>query len=183
MKNDLPKGFMVFDVESIGLHGDAFAVAWVMATADGTVIGEGAAHVPAGSVDGPEGSRKWVEDNVTLPSISLSCDTPRQMRDAFWDDWCRAKRLGFVLCAECCWPVETNFLSRCIADDMAREWHGPYPMYDIAMIRFAAGFDPLATEDRLPAELPCHQPLADSRQSLRLMLEAMQTALFADASH
>lgn len=172
--SDYPKGYMVFDVESIGLHGDAFAVAWVMTMLDGTVIGEGAAHIPAGSADGPDASRKWVEEHVSIPKISLSCDTPRQMRDAFWEAWMTAKKLKLALAAECSWPVETNFLSKCIADDPAREWMGPYPLFDVAMIRFAVALDPLGVEERRPEELPAHDPLADSRQSKRLLIEALE---------
>ena len=33
--------FMVFDVESIGLHGDGFAVAWVVVNREGERLGEG----------------------------------------------------------------------------------------------------------------------------------------------
>ena len=37
-----------------------------------------------------------------------------------------------------------------------------------------AGMDPMATYDRLPAELPRHDPLADARQSARLLVEALR---------
>jgi hypothetical protein len=72
------------------------------------------------------------------------------------------------------WPVEAHFLSECVADrPQEREWQGPYPLLDVASVRLAAGLDPLATVDRLPSELPAHDPLADSRQSARLLVEAL----------
>lgn len=169
-----PRGYMVFDVESVGLHGDAFAVAWVLATQGGKIVGEGAAHIPTGYAEGSQEGRDWIEANVTIPLISVSCESARAMRDLFWEAWTQAKTLGFALFAECLWPVEARFLSQCIADDPeAREWKGPYPFHDIASIRFRAGRDPLAIETRLPDELPAHNPLADARQSLRLLVDAM----------
>ena len=33
--------FMVFDVESVGLHGEGFAVAWVVVNIDGEKLDEG----------------------------------------------------------------------------------------------------------------------------------------------
>ena len=38
--------FMVFDVESIGLHGDGFAVAWVVVNRSGQRLGEGCMACP-----------------------------------------------------------------------------------------------------------------------------------------
>jgi hypothetical protein len=37
----------------------------------------------------------------------------------------------------------------------------------------SAGMNPLATYDRTPSELPRHNPLADARQSARLLSEAL----------
>jgi hypothetical protein len=36
-----------------------------------------------------------------------------------------------------------------------------------------SGRDPLATYERLPNELPAHDPMADARQSARLWLECL----------
>jgi hypothetical protein len=38
----------------------------------------------------------------------------------------------------------------------------------------ALGRDPLATNERLPDELPAHNPLCDARQSARLLIEALR---------
>jgi hypothetical protein len=37
----------------------------------------------------------------------------------------------------------------------------------------AVGMDPLGTNERLPNELPIHDPLADACQSARLLIQAL----------
>lgn len=169
-----PNGVLVFDVESVGLHGDAFAVAWVQGDATLNEIGSGSLHIPLEMAEGDQSGRDWVKANVTIPDGSIECKSPRMMRDMFWAVWTLARTGNSALLAECLWPVEANFLSRCVADFAGeRNWEGPYPFHDIASIRTAAGLDPLATESRLAEEQPAHNPLADARQSLRLLREAM----------
>lgn len=172
-----PDGVMVFDVESVGLHGEAFAVAWVRADCRLNEVGWGALHIPIVQAEGDESSREWVRENVSIPAGSVECESPRVLRDTFWAAWTNARVGRVPLLAECLWPVEANFLSRCIADaTWDRGWDGPYPFHDIASIRLTAGFDPLAAEPRLEGELPAHDPLADARQSLRLLREAVRAA-------
>ena len=97
------------------------------------------------------------------------------MRDAFWRLWLGWKSNSVWLAADVCWPVEANFLRACIEDDpIRRTWEGPYPLIDIASVRLAAGFDPLGTEPRRDDEMPARNPLADARQSARLLAEALQ---------
>jgi len=79
---------------------------------------------------------------------------------------------------ECGWPVEANFLEACIRDyPKTRNWEGPYPMHEIATLMLAAGMDPMGTYERLPEELPAHEPLADVRLSARLLKEAFAKLL------
>lgn len=174
---------MVFDVESIGLHGDGFAV--------GLVVIEGGQEVDScfyrcqpSSVSGRKESFDWVEANV-IPSLDhqIACKfsnglgicPPREVRDLFWNRWMSWRGNGAILAADCPWPVESRFLRQCVLDDFPdREWLGPYPLIDIASVRFAAGLDPLGTTSRLEDELPVHHPLADARQSARLLLEALK---------
>lgn len=175
----LPPYIMVFDVESVGLHGEAFSYGFsVVSTVNSSRMG--VAEVAFGKVSCAKGlakgtldNHKWVEANckVDLPI----CPSLPQMRQAFWDNWMYWKAQGAMLAADVPWPVEATFLSACVADDPeAREWQGPYPMLDIASIRMAAGLDPLGIEERVNEdELPAHDPLADSRQSARLLLEAL----------
>jgi hypothetical protein len=174
--------YMVFDVESVGLHGEGFAVGWVFVNGQEVSPGECRFCDSDHAVASSDESREWVGENV--PNLEhyanipgKRCRSPREVRDKFWEAWEYAKGLGATLAADCLWPVEARFLIACIDDDLpTREWAGPYPFIDIASVRLAAGLDPLGTVDRLPDERPVHDPLADARQSARLLIEALAIA-------
>lgn len=77
--------------------------------------------------------------------------------------------------AECQWPVEARFLLECVDDNpAAHNWEGPYPFHEIATLMLAAGMDPMAKYQRGGNELPEHEPLADTRLSVRLLVEALK---------
>jgi hypothetical protein len=77
------------------------------------------------------------------------------------------------MAGECIWPVETNFVSACVAQCESRKWAGPYPFIDVTSVMAAAGMDAMKSYDRLPEELPAHSPLADARLSARLLQKAL----------
>lgn len=167
--------FLVFDVESAGLHGEGFAVGYVVVDPeDGAELEHGYARVPLVGIDASERDREWLKANV-LPAldrlVAVEFDRPSQLREWFWAKWLEWKGRNAVLAADVAWPVEARFLAACISDDLTvRRWEGPYPLLDIASLRFAHGHDPVATVERRPNELPAHNPLADARQSARLLL-------------
>lgn len=157
---------MIFDVESNGLHGEGFAVGWVIQDDKGEIQSEGFASCPVADVD------PWVAENVLphLPAPTHSHES--DVRSAFWVAWQKAKSQGATLWADCAWPVEANFLSACVADDTSRAWEGPYPMHEIATVFAIAGIDPTAKHERLEGET-AHHPTGDARQSARLLFEAL----------
>lgn len=172
----IPTAFFVFDVESIGLHGEGFAVA------GGVVFFDGResdmyfcfACEPLVAI-GADDDRLWVSKNV--PPLEYLCESPKEVRGCFWTQWEMVKLLfpGIVMAAECLWPVEANFVEACIKDYPAkRNWEGPYPFHEIASYMAAAGMDPMATYERLPNETPAHHPLNDARQSARLLALALE---------
>jgi hypothetical protein len=168
----LPDLWMVFDCESIGLHGETFAVGYVVVRSEGEELESACWSCHVDYAEGPSEGYIWVGENV--PDLDCTHDGPVDLRSAFWAVWLAWKDRGAVLCADCSWPVEARFLAACVDDDSsARQWEGPYPLYDLASLRLAAGKDPLATEDRLPHELPVHNPLADALQSARLLVETL----------
>lgn len=167
MKSQL---FMVFDVESIGLHGEGFAVGYVVRDQQGE-HSCGIYACPPDLATGSSESRQWVAENV--PHLTPNCHTPYEMRNAFWKIWMDWKQEGAQLAADVAWPVEARFLAQCIEDDCSREMDGPYPLIDVSSVRIAKGLDPLAEVQRLPNELPTHSPLADAHQSARLLIEAL----------
>lgn len=174
-----PPFYMVFDVESIGLHGEGFAVGWVVVDAMGTEHASGLAACHPASANGTPGNREWVRKNI--PVLPETNRTPYGVRLAFWNQWEAWKAKGAVLVADCAWPVEARFLAACVDDAEQeglplRDWDGPYPLHDLASVLLAVGKDPLATYERLPSEMPAHHPLNDARQSARLLVEALRTA-------
>lgn len=166
------KRYFVFDVESVGLHGEGFAVAGGVYLENGAAQWEFRYACPLAEAEGDEPDRQWVKENV--PVISETHRSPKAMRDAFWVEWEKAKAEGAIMAADCLWPVEAGFVARCVYDDIEdRKWAGPYPFLEISSVLLAAGMDPLANYDRMPSELPKHEPLADARQSARLLSEAL----------
>lgn len=166
--------YMVFDVESIGLHGEAFAAAYVVVDADGQTLAEDWWACPPETAMGAQSDREWVAENI--PPLDYTCRNPKCVRIHFWDAWRRWAGNGALLVADCGWPVEARFLAECVDDDRdSRAWAGPYPLHELATLRLARGLDPLGNEPRLPNE-PKHHPLWDAHQSARLLLEALSSA-------
>jgi hypothetical protein len=168
--------WMVFDVESIGLHGEGWAVGYTVIDARGNTAGPDGRYVcPPETATGDDTGRAWVAENC--PPLAANCATPREVRDRFWRDWLMFKERHVELIADCAWPVEARFLAACVDDEPENEgkpWQGPYPLHELASFMVAAGMDPMATYDRLPDE-PMHDPLGDARQSARLLVEALRT--------
>ena len=178
----MPDKFMVFDVESIGLHGEGFAVAWEVVNRDGVLLGEGCLSCDPDLCKGTDESRLWIAENV--PPLDVTSPTPQHLRNTFWHEWRHWADKGAVLVADCAWPVEANFLSACIALNHAeREWQGPYPLHDLASVLLALGSDPLAVTERMPDELPAHHPAMDARQSARQLVAALTATPTAGTSN
>jgi hypothetical protein len=168
-----PELFLVFDVESVGLHGEGFAWGGVVVDRRGKSFDYNRAWCPPDVATGTDAGRAWVTENWHPPDFP-PLDSPAQVRAIFWDWWQFWKSKGATLAADCAWPVEARFLAACVDDDpAAREWQGPYPLVDVSSVRMAAGLDPLGTVERMPDELPTHDPLCDARQSARLLVEAL----------
>lgn len=173
------KLYMVFDVESVGLHGEGFAVGWVVIR-DGKEIASACyacnpdnAKSFIGAADNGAADRAWVAENVK--ELAYNERGPAQVRNEFWEAWEYAKKRGAQLVSDCAWPVEANFLSACIADNpKERAWDGPYPLLDVSSILLAAGKDPVGTFERKQDELPAHNPLCDARQSARVFIETLK---------
>ena len=166
---------MVFDVESVGLHGEGFAVGYVVIDDFGKEYARGLYSCPPREAFGfNEKHYQWINEHV--PDLRPHThENPHGIREAFWRDWEDYGSQGALLVADCPWPVEARFLQDCIAADIEnREFKGPYPLIDVASVRLAAGLDPLGTEERRANELPIHNPLSDARQSARLLIEALE---------
>lgn len=161
----------VFDVESIGLHGQHFAVAGGVFI-DGIPVREFHYACYSNSAVGLPCDRKWVTKNI--PDFEVNCDSPEEVARffTFFLADMRGKYPDLQIAAECAYPVETRFLAYCLDSDSGLPFT-IYPLHEIASFMAAAGMDPMATYDRLPNELPKHDPRADACQSARLLHEAL----------
>jgi len=168
--------FFVFDVESVGLHGEGFAVAGGLYSGiddqSGNVISdwEFTYACPPEMAEGNKEGREWIKKNV--PELEFTHACPTKMRGAFWNQWLRARELDAPMVADCLWPVEARFLLQCVHDSPdERAWKGPYTFHEVGTLRLATGVTDstgeMASPDRLPDELPIHSPLADARFSAR----------------
>lgn len=163
--------YMVFDVESIGLHGEGFAYGYVVISADGRQFDAGRRATDPVYARGPASGHRWVKENV--PEMECEAANTYTLRAHFWERWQHWKAEGALLVADCAWPVEARFLAACVDDQSSvREWQGPYPLHELASFMVAAGMDPMATYERLPDE-PQHDPLGDAKQSARLLMMAL----------
>ena len=172
MNNNL---FFVFDVESIGLHGEGFAFGYVVVDESGHELESGLFSTHSNGAAGTADSHKWVKENI--PPLEINCISTQMLRTIFWDIWQSWKADGAQLVTDCGWPVEANFLSGCVADyPDEREWEGPYPLLDVSSVLLAAGKNPVGSYPRLENELPAHNPLNDARQSARILIECLNDA-------
>jgi len=163
----LPKLF-VFDVESVGLRGEGFAFGYVVTTTRGVRLEEGGYYCDHVHFDGSQDDRDWVDANVNLQDLTV-VGSRRELYQAFQDTWLRWNDTAFLI-ADVPWPVEAHFLLQALPANI-----NPYPLLDVASMISAAGWNPLGTYDRRSDELPVHNPLYDSRQSARILFEALNS--------
>ncbi|HVE81126.1 MAG TPA: hypothetical protein VNA68_03270 [Candidatus Dormibacteraeota bacterium] len=164
------------DVESNGLHGEAFAVGAVLMNAKGEVLDEFIGRCPVvGKID------PWVKDNVIKPMKDVPEDYPnaKKMRDAFWSWYLPAKNQADYVLADNGYPVEARFLIQCQDDDIEdRYWGHPFPLLDLASMLLQVGIKPLAVrkkmvEDKMGgAPSLHHNPRWDAQVSALAAFEA-----------
>lgn len=185
----------VFDVESQGLYGEAFAVGWVVTDGCGQVMEEEFAVCnPEVVVGGDQKDVQWLKENVypwlrgmdaqfpesgsvsmkdptTGVPVTICADHPT-LREVFWRVLERWIIRGAEVWADVPVPVEANFLRSCVSASPARKWKAPYPLYDAATLSLISGT--AGTVTRQENELPAHHPLMDARQSAREVLVGLK---------
>lgn len=170
--------FFVLDVESVGLYGEGFSVGFVVINkSDGKELDSGYYRCNPALAKGRQVDWEWAMAN-TVPVMEQhvyrkhanDCTAPHVVR-------CQLSAMLTMWYSECDvaadvpFPVEANFLAQCFDENVIPE--SVYPLIDIASVMAAAGMDPMKDYDRLENELPKHHPLADARQSARLLFEAI----------
>jgi hypothetical protein len=160
--------YFVFDVESIGLHGEGFAAAYAVFDLNGNELENAVFACDPQAAVGDATDRKWVASNVPLQI--QNCATPSQVRAELLNAWLEWSKRGAGCFADCVWPVEANFLSAAIAEHVAIEgeaakWAGPYPVVDIMSLEFAHRANASQPPERNVQLLQPHDPLSDVRYS------------------
>jgi hypothetical protein len=170
---------LCFDVESNGLHGEAFAVGAVVIKLDGTIVDEFVARCP---INGPVD--EWVEKNVLPPmhDFKITHKNSLELRNDFWRWFTQSKeRVSYVI-VDNGYPVEHRFLMQCQADDLdARYWGHAYPLLDVGSLLLSVGIKPLAVkyrllDDQIAGEMRKHNPRFDAEVSARAAIKALRLA-------
>ncbi len=190
---------VVFDVESIGLHGEGFAAGWVVleeSSGEFSLLSEGFGSCPPETADGDQAGRLWVAEHVCLSAargypLPRLCLDPVGLRDWFWEELSGLWQGGANLWADVPWPVEARFLHDCVEDEPSeRRDRGPYPLLDVCSFKLAvtrasrldAGQDSPAFLDQFRKLWPLepkpisHHPLADARFSAVKLIHAIREA-------
>lgn len=172
-----PKLFFVFDVESIGLFGEAYAVGYSVVERSGIERAASCYYVDPLDCSGDADGHAWVKKNA--PSLGGNRDaellaSAAELREVFVGQLQQWQARDAVVAADCPFPVEAKFLLDC-RRQLGHGFRSPYPLIDVASVVMAAGMDPTATFPRMDRELPIHDPLADARQSARILINCLNT--------
>lgn len=162
-----------FDVESLGLYGEGFAVGAVVLD-DGKIADKCIFNCDIKNCDNydkcPKSTLEWLDENVLKTLPEPNCKNTKEVRDNFWQFYTKYSKETII--ADCGTPVEANFLRQCVLDDIDnRMWKAPYPLHELGTLLLLVGQDPIGTFARTEDELPKHNPLCDALQSARLWHE------------
>lgn len=158
---------LCFDLETNGLHGQAFAIGAVVMDGSGKVHDEFVARTRLKSEVDP-----WVKQNVLpviadLPVTYLNYET---MREAFWRWYVKTEpETDYVLVSNG-YPVEYRFLLDCQQANLEeRYWQHPFPIIDLSSLLLAKGLLAESNKNKLVSriiteqKLKPHHPLHDAK--------------------
>ncbi len=168
---------LCFDLESNGLHGEAFAIGAVVMDAQGRTLDQ---YTGRTKIVGPTDA--WVEKNV-LPAIrdmSLTHGSYKDLRESFWRWYIRAEPEADYVLVSNGYPVEYRFLQKCQEENLEeRYWQHPFPILDLFSLLIQAGIEPL-DKTRLQNEImkqsnySRHHPLHDAKITALLAFESFK---------
>lgn len=166
-----------FDLETNGLHGEAFAIGAVLVNAKGEILEKFTARCPInGETD------EWVQANV-LPAIAnmpITHDNATNLRSDFWRWYLQTEPKSDYVLVSNGYPVEYRFLIQCQEDDLDnRYWDHPFPILDLTSILLATGHDPSAKSQLISGivregNFSRHNPLDDATIAARAALKALK---------
>ena len=126
-----------FDLETNGLHGQAFAVGAVVVDAKGKILDQFSGRTEiSGEVD------EWVEANIlpVIEDMPINHDSYEELREAFWQWFREAQGKSDYVVVSNGYPVEYRFLLDCQdADIEERYWEHPFPILDLTSLLIQIG--------------------------------------------
>ena len=165
-----------FDLETNGLHGNAFAIGAVLMDAKGHMLEKFTGRCDiSGEID------EWVKINV-LPAISdlnINYDSAKDLREAFWEWYLQTEPKADYVVVSNGYPVEYRFLLQCQEENLAeRYWQHPFPILDLTSLLLASGHDPSGKSsliNRIVREggYKRHHPLHDAKIAILAAFEAL----------
>lgn len=172
--NPRPELLLVFDVESVGLYGEGFAVGGVVVRrSNGEELDRWLYHCPMNAAQGTWQDRAWCERHIVIDEPTTA-QTPKEVRAQMWAKLAQYKSADIAVFADVPFPVEANFLLTAAGENNQAQPLEIYPLLDVATMLLADAVDPLRSQRRQPDEKPKHNPLADARQSARLLVRTLK---------
>lgn len=168
-----------FDLETNGLHGEAFAVGAVVVDAENKIHDQfsGRAKI-LGPIDA------WVKTNVlpVIEDIPVTYNSARDLREAFWAWYLKAEpKTDYVLVSNG-YPVEYRFLLQCQEENLEeRYWQHPFPILDLTSLLIQTGQEPSDKSQARAAiikegNFSRHHPMHDAKISAMTAFEAFKLA-------
>lgn len=134
-----------FDLETNGLHGQAFAVAAIILDVSGQEVDKFVARIKIeGQVD------EWVAENVipVIEDIGITHNSYDEMTADFWKWFVDAQEKCDYVVVSNGYPVEYRFLIDCQNKDLKnRYWEHPFPILELPSMLIGAGM--VKDSDRL----------------------------------
>jgi hypothetical protein len=169
-----------FDLETNGLHGQAFAVGALIIDGHGQVHDEFSARREL-----KDNIDEWVSINV-LPVISdmpITHTDYESMRESFWTWYLSAKKKADYVLVNNGYPVEYRFLLDCQeADIEERYWQHPFPILDLSSLLIQVERRPSKIKTKLFSQLKAdekyfsHHPVHDAKKAAIAAFKAFEKA-------
>ena len=127
------------DAETDGLYGRFLSVAALVTDGNGRELDR---FYTALRIDCSDVRSEWVKRNV-LPHLSHALSfvsTEEELLDRFWEFWMKHREESDCI-ANVPYPVETRLFTACVKKDVtAREFLGPFPLYDLCTLLATRGY-------------------------------------------
>lgn len=170
--------FLCFDLESNGLHGQAFAIGALVIDATGKVYDQFMARIRV-----TKKMDEWVKENVVpvIDDMPITHKTYPEMCEDFWQWFVAAQEISDYVLVSNGYPVEYRFLLDCQGADIdERYWQHPFPIIDLSSLLLPLGELKDASKSKLMAKVQKqhdfrpHHPLDDAKATILVAFEALK---------